>query len=102
MSRSSKGNVHKIRGCACFAEFSQNFSERQILWSLCLVVFHALTLKLPIQTSLSVAPKLQVCVRSGEKCQIFRKTRTPQQNPNENSNFGNRKRTKLRVKAPSF
>ena len=63
--------------CACFPEFLQSFSERQILWSLCSVVFHSLTLKLPIQTSLSVAPKLQVCVCSGEKCGNFRKTSTP-------------------------
>ena len=56
--------------------FLQNFSVHQILWSLCLVVIHALTLKLPIQTSHSVAPRLQVCVRSGEKCQKFRKTST--------------------------
>ena len=66
-----------LPGCACFPDFLQNYSEGQILWSLCLVVFHALTLNLPIQTSLSVVPKLQVCVRSGEKCQIFRKTSTP-------------------------
>ena len=65
-------------GCARFPEILQNCSERQILWSLCLVVFLALTWKLPIQISLSVAPKLQVCVFSGEKCQIFRKTSTPQ------------------------
>ena len=64
----------KYLGCACFPEFLQNFSERWILWSLCLVVFHALTLKLPIQTSLSVVPKLQVSMRSGEKCQNFRRT----------------------------
>ena len=31
------------QGCAWFPEFLQNFSERQILWSLCLVVFHVLT-----------------------------------------------------------
>ena len=68
--------------CAHFPEILQNFSECQILWSLCLVVFHALTLKLPIQTSLSVAPKFQVCVRSGEKCQSFSKTRTPQGSSN--------------------
>ena len=55
----------------------QNFSERQILWSLCLVVFLAFTLKLPIQTSLSVAPKLTVSLHSGEKCEKFRKTSTP-------------------------
>ena len=36
--------------------FLQNSSEHQILWSLCSVVFYAFTLKLPIQTSLSVAP----------------------------------------------
>ena len=50
----------RTQGCAHFPEFLQNFSERQILWSLCLVVFLALTLKLSIQTSLSVAPKLPV------------------------------------------
>ena len=44
----------------------------------CLVVFLALTLKLPIQTSLSVASKLQVCVRACEKCQKCRKTVVPQ------------------------
>ena len=36
----------------------------------------ALTLRLPIQTTLSVAPKLQVFVRPGEKCQKIRKTDT--------------------------
>ena len=56
----------------------QNFSERQILWSLCSVVFHALTLKLPIQTSLSVAPKIPVSLSSAENCHKFRKTSTPQ------------------------
>ena len=61
----------KTQERARFPEFWQNFSERQILWSLCSVVFLALTLKLPIQTSLS----LPVCVRSGENCQKFRKTR---------------------------
>ena len=34
-------------------------------------------MKFPIQTSLSVVTKLPVCVRSGEKCQKFRKTSTP-------------------------
>ena len=61
-------------GCSCFPEFLLNYSELQILWSLCSVVFQTLTLKLPIQTSLSVAPKLPV---SGEKCEHFRKTSTP-------------------------
>ena len=80
-TKSGKSNTSKINFypgmCSIFADFLQNFSERQILWSLCSVAFHALALKFPIQTSLSVAPKLQVCVRSGEKCQNFRKTNTP-------------------------
>ena len=50
----------KILGCARFPEILKNFSERQILWSLCSVVFPVLTLKFPIQTSLSVAPELPV------------------------------------------
>ena len=37
-----------LQGCARFSEILQNFDERQILWSLCLAVFLALTLKLPI------------------------------------------------------
>ena len=65
-------------GCARFPEFVQNFSERQILWSLCSVVFHTLTLQLPIQTLHSVAPELQVFVSSLENCPNFCKTSTPQ------------------------
>ena len=65
------------RGVLVFPKSLQNFSERQILWSLCSVVFHALALKLPIQTSFSVAPKLPVSLRSGEDCPRFRKTSTP-------------------------
>ena len=42
-------------GCARFPDFLQNFTERQILWSLCLVVFLAFALKLPVQTSLSLS-----------------------------------------------
>ena len=60
-----------FQGCARFADFLQNFSERQILWRMYSVVFHVLTLKLPIQTSLSVAPKLPVSSRSGENCLKF-------------------------------
>ena len=67
-----------IQGCARFPEFLQNFSEHQILWSLCSIVFLALTLILPIQTSLSVAPKLPVSLSSGEKSEKFMKTSTPQ------------------------
>ena len=44
--------------------FCRNLTERQILWSLCSVDFHTLTLQLPIQTSHSVAPELQVFVSS--------------------------------------
>ena len=64
-------------GCARFPEFTQNFSERQILWSLCSVDFHTLTLQLPIQTPHSVAPELQVSVSSLENCPNLRKTSTP-------------------------
>ena len=51
-------------GCAPFLEILQNLSECQILWSLCLAVFHAFTLKLLIQTSLSVAPELLVHMKN--------------------------------------
>ena len=68
------GDINGSQGCARFREFLQNFSKLQILWILVLVVFLVFTLSLPIQTSLSVTPKLQVCVRSGEKWQKFRKT----------------------------
>ena len=65
-----EGKMHFLsknaQGCARFPKFVQNFSERQILWSLCSVDFHTFTLQLPIQTSLSVAPELQVFVSSLE------------------------------------
>ena len=66
------------QGCARFLEFVQNLSECQILCSLCSIVFYALTLKLPLQTSLSVAPKLPVSLSSNEECPNCRKTNTPQ------------------------
>ena len=68
-----------MRGCARFPEFLQNFSERQIFMQFLFgsLFFLAVALKLPIQTLLSVAPKLSVCLRSGEKCENFRKTSTP-------------------------
>ena len=47
---------------------------------MCSVVFHALTLTLPIQTSLSVAPELPVYLSSAEKCEKFMRTSTPQVN----------------------
>ena len=61
------------QGCASFP-----FSESQILWSLCSVIFNPLTLKLPIQTSLSVAPKLPAFLRASEQSETFMKTSTPQ------------------------
>ena len=64
-------------GCALFPDFIKNSSERQILWSLCSVDFHALTLQLPIQTLHSVAPELQVFVNSLENHQNFSKMSTP-------------------------
>ena len=64
--------------CARLDEILQNFSERQILWSFCLVLFHALTLKLPIQSSLSVVSKFSVSLSSAENCHKFSKTSTPQ------------------------
>ena len=64
-------------GCARFPDFFKNLSERQILWSLCSVDFHTLTLQLPIQTLQSVAPELQVFVSSLENRQNFSKTSTP-------------------------
>ena len=45
------------QGCARFPDFCKILDECQILWSLCPVVFLAFTLKLPIQTLLSVAPE---------------------------------------------
>ena len=54
------GHKYLIKGCIHFPELLKNFNERQILLSLCSVVFHAFALKLPIQTSLSVAPELPV------------------------------------------
>ena len=47
-------------GCVRFPEILQNFRERQILWSMCSGVFLDFTLKLPIQNSVSVAPKFPV------------------------------------------
>ena len=65
------------QGCACFPELLQNFSESQIFWSLCSVVFQALTLKLPVQTSLSLAPKLPVSLCLGEIVNISGKQAHP-------------------------
>ena len=59
----------------------KNFSEAQILWSLCLVVFLAFTLRLLIQTSLSVAPEIPVSLPSGEKMSKFQENKhTPDRN----------------------
>ena len=66
-----------FQGCARFPEFVQNFSECQILWSLCSVDFHTFTLHLPIQTLHFVLPELQVFVSSLKNCQNFSKTSLP-------------------------
>ena len=78
MCTNSISKLLRVQGCARFPEILQNFSARQMLWSLCLVVLRALTLRLPIQTALSVAPQLPICARSGEKNQKISKTGTPQ------------------------
>ena len=62
--------------CSFSSICAKFFSEHQILWSLCSVDFHTLTLQLPIQTLHSVAPELQVFVSSLENCQNFSKTST--------------------------
>ena len=61
-----------------FLKLCKILVERKILWSLCSIIFFAFALRLPIQTSLSVAPKLQVSLCSGGNCQKFRKTSTSQ------------------------
>ena len=50
------------QGCAHFPDFVKNFTEHQILWSLCSVDFHTLTLQLAVETLHSVVPELQVFV----------------------------------------
>ena len=70
-----------------FSKILQNFSsERQILWRMCFKGFHAVTLKLPVQTSLSEAPKLPVSLRSDEKCEKFSKMSTPHLFSDKNKN----------------
>ena len=56
-----------------------NNSYHGVKWSLSTAVFHAVTLKLAIQTSLSVAPEFPVSLSSHEKCPDFRKTSTPRE-----------------------
>ena len=67
--------------CARFPKFMQNCSEHSILWSFCSVDFLTFTLKLAIQSLLSVAPKLQVFACSREKCQKSAKQAHPLGNP---------------------
>ena len=70
-------NLHTNQQNEHTPDFMQNFSERQVLWSLCSVDFHTLTLQLPIQNLHSVAPELQVFVSSLENSANFRKMSTP-------------------------
>ena len=53
-----------IQGCARFAEILQNCVVRQVFDRMCLIVFPAFTLKMPIQTLLSVAPTCSVFWRA--------------------------------------
>ena len=57
-------------GCARFPETLQTFSECQISWSLCLAVFLAFTLRLPIQTS-------NICTFRGKNVKISAKRAHP-------------------------
>ena len=72
----------KMKSGVC--SFCWNFSECQILWSLCSVDFHTFTLQLLILILHSVVPELQVFVSSLENCQNFSKTSTPLRNININ------------------
>ena len=69
LNHDSRGRSQVIQDVLVFLNFCKIFSEREILWSLCSVVFLVLTLKLSFQTSLSVAPKLPIFSRSGGNCQ---------------------------------
>ena len=60
------------QGCARFPEIVQNFSERQILWSLCSVDLLALTLKFKLHFLWHLNSKFSV-----EKCENFRKSSIP-------------------------
>ena len=71
------------QGCVRFPETLHNLSVHQILWSFCSVVFHALTLKFPIQTLHSVAPELQVF------CEFTWKLSKIQQNEHTGNLSGN-------------
>ena len=53
-----------VLGCACFAEMLQNCMACQVFGIMCSIVSHALTLKLPIQTVLSLAPTCSVFWRA--------------------------------------
>ena len=78
-------------GCARLAEILQHFVARQVFGRICLIVFLAFTLKLPIQTLLSVAPT----------CSFFWRTTQFQQNKHIpatsllHSLFGRLMRTKI-------
>ena len=49
-----------VQGCSRFAEIWQNSVARQISGKMCLIVFLGFTIKLPIQTLLSMAPTCSV------------------------------------------
>ena len=65
--------LYVMQGCACFPEFLQHFSERQILWSFVLGSFSCFNIEIAYSNFTFCDPKLPVSLRSGEKCQNFRK-----------------------------
>ena len=60
MSRIIQTQTANCFGSARFADILKNCVAHQVLWKTCSLVFLAFTLKLPIQTLLSVVPKCSV------------------------------------------
>ena len=75
------GGTHPTGMHSCFlfcsVKTSLNWGVLVFLKFCKIICAHTLTLKLPIQTSLSGAPKLLVSLSSHEKCPNFRITSTP-------------------------
>ena len=76
---SVKRKIDSPGGVLVFLKFTQNSTERQVLWSLCSVDFHTLTLQLPIQTPHSVASELpSFCEFTGKLCKFQENEHTPE------------------------
>ena len=69
----------RLRGVLVLLKFYKIVWCSSFFWETVLNSFLAFTLKLPIQTSLSVAPKLPVSLCSAKNCPNFSKTSTPQE-----------------------